>query len=223
MQSWATLSLWPALIWLGLTLSSANMSSLSVQALHTCRWLNTFHNISVTLGVSPILTHVPRENQMGCGDGWTQFGPATLKLFAHKLAASSWWTTNLSLGRVAARKRLFVYFRSRIRCRKPSRAKGPLSSWDPQGFWLPTKHHHWNLWRQSGMCTYEWKPNVPQSFAPHQHMPLFCARSSRAGFVKLIPLRTHEMVADALTKRLPSPAFIVMICQTRFTLQVLQC
>ena len=29
-----------------------------------------------------------------------------------------------------------------------------------------------------------------------------------AGIVKLIPLRTHKMVADALTKSLPSPAFI---------------
>jgi len=29
-----------------------------------------------------------------------------------------------------------------------------------------------------------------------------------AGFFKLVPLRTHKMVADALTKSLPSPAFI---------------
>ena len=40
----------------------------------------------------------------------------------------------------------------------------------------------------------------------------------KAGFVKLVPLRTHEMVADALTKSLPSPAFIghrrVMMGQT---------
>ena len=29
-----------------------------------------------------------------------------------------------------------------------------------------------------------------------------------AGFLKLVPLRTNKMVADALTKSLPSPAFI---------------
>jgi len=28
------------------------------------------------------------------------------------------------------------------------------------------------------------------------------------GFLKLVPLRTHKMVADALTKSLPSPAFV---------------
>jgi len=28
------------------------------------------------------------------------------------------------------------------------------------------------------------------------------------GFFKLAPLRTHKMVADALTKSLPSPAFV---------------
>jgi len=47
----------------------------------------------------------------------------------------------------------------------------------------------------------------------------------KAGFVKLIPLRTHKMVADALTKSLPAPAFIghrrVMIGQTPFALKFL--
>jgi len=28
------------------------------------------------------------------------------------------------------------------------------------------------------------------------------------GFLKLVPLRTHKMVADTLTKSLPSPAFV---------------
>jgi len=36
----------------------------------------------------------------------------------------------------------------------------------------------------------------------------FVCELAKAGFVKLIPLRTHKMVADALTKSLPSPAFI---------------
>jgi len=29
-----------------------------------------------------------------------------------------------------------------------------------------------------------------------------------AGFLKLVPFRTHKMVDDALTKSLPSPAFV---------------
>ena len=48
----------------------------------------------------------------------------------------------------------------------------------------------------------------------------------KAGFVKLIPLRTHKMVADALTKSLPSPAFIghrrVMMGQTPFAVKFLR-
>ena len=47
----------------------------------------------------------------------------------------------------------------------------------------------------------------------------------KVGFVKLIPLRTHKMVADALTKTLPSPAFIshrrVMMGQTPYVLKFL--
>ena len=36
----------------------------------------------------------------------------------------------------------------------------------------------------------------------------FVRKLVKAGFVKLIPLRTHKMVANALTKSLSSPAFI---------------
>jgi len=47
----------------------------------------------------------------------------------------------------------------------------------------------------------------------------------KAGVFKLIPLRTHKMVADALTKSLPSPAFIghrhVMMGQTPLALRFL--
>ena len=52
----------------------------------------------------------------------------------------------------------------------------------------------------------------------------------KAGAIKLIPLHTHKMVADALiadalTKSLPSPAFIahrkVMLGQIPFTLMFL--
>jgi len=48
----------------------------------------------------------------------------------------------------------------------------------------------------------------------------------KAGIVKLNPLRTHKMVADALTKSLPSPAFIahrkVMLGQVPFSLKFLR-
>ena len=47
----------------------------------------------------------------------------------------------------------------------------------------------------------------------------------KASFVKFIPLRTHTMVADALTKSLLSSAFIghrrVMMGQTPFALKFL--
>jgi len=53
----------------------------------------------------------------------------------------------------------------------------------------------------------------------------FVCELVKAGFVKLIPLRTHGMVADAMTKSLPSPAFIghhcVMMGQTPFALKFL--
>jgi len=53
----------------------------------------------------------------------------------------------------------------------------------------------------------------------------FVRKLVKAGFVKLIPLRTHKMVTDALTKSLPSPAFIghhrVMMGQTPFDLKFL--
>ena len=47
----------------------------------------------------------------------------------------------------------------------------------------------------------------------------------KAGFVKLIPLRIHKMVADALTKSLPSLTFIghrrVIMGQAPFALKFL--
>ena len=48
-----------------------------------------------------------------------------------------------------------------------------------------------------------------------------------AGLLKLVPLRTHKMVADALTKSLPSPAFIghrqIMTGHTPFAARFLRC
>jgi len=62
---------------------------------------------------------------------------------------------------------------------------------------------------------------VRRNFSSHIDIRRYFMRELvKAGFVKLIPVRTHKMVADALTKSLPSPAFIghrrVMMGQTPF-------
>jgi len=50
-----------------------------------------------------------------------------------------------------------------------------------------------------------------------------------AGFLKLVTSRTHKMVADALTKNLPSPAFVghrdrqIMTGHVSFTARLLHC
>jgi len=67
---------------------------------------------------------------------------------------------------------------------------------------------------------------VRRKFSRHIDIRRYFVRELvKAGFVKLIPLRTHKMVADALTKSLPSPAFIghrrVMMGQTPFALKFL--
>ena len=47
------------------------------------------------------------------------------------------------------------------------------------------------------------------------------------GFLKLVPLRTHKMVADAHTKSLPSPAFVghnqIMTGHASFESRLLRC
>ena len=47
------------------------------------------------------------------------------------------------------------------------------------------------------------------------------------GFLKLVPLRTHKMVADALIKSLPSLAFVghrhIMIGRASFAARLLRC
>jgi len=47
------------------------------------------------------------------------------------------------------------------------------------------------------------------------------------GFLKLVPLRTNKMVADALTKSLPSPAFVrhrqIMTGHASFAARLLRC
>jgi len=67
---------------------------------------------------------------------------------------------------------------------------------------------------------------VRRKFSRHIDIRRYFVRELvKAGYVKLIPLRTHKMVADALTKSLPSPAFIghrrVMMGQTPFALKFL--
>ena len=48
-----------------------------------------------------------------------------------------------------------------------------------------------------------------------------------ASFLKIVPLRTHKMVADALTKSLPSPAFVghrqIMTGHVSFAARLLCC
>jgi len=60
----------------------------------------------------------------------------------------------------------------------------------------------------------------PKFFAPHRHPPQFRARTRQGWFCQTYPPAHTEMVADALTKSLPSPAFIshrrVMMVQTPF-------
>jgi len=67
---------------------------------------------------------------------------------------------------------------------------------------------------------------VQRKFSRHIDIRRYFVRELvKTGSVKLIPLHTHKMVADALTKSLPSPAFIghrrVMMGQTPFALKFL--
>ena len=47
------------------------------------------------------------------------------------------------------------------------------------------------------------------------------------GFLKLVPFRTHKMVANALTKSLPSPAFVehpqIMTGHASFAAKLFRC
>jgi len=70
------------------------------------------------------------------------------------------------------------------------------------------------------------KNPVRQKFSRHIDIRRYLVRELVIdGVVKPIPLRTHKMVADALTKSLPSPAFIahrkVMLGQVPFSLKFL--
>jgi len=65
------------------------------------------------------------------------------------------------------------------------------------------------------------EPPVHRNFLRHVDIRRYFVRELvKAGFVKLIPLHTHKMLADALTSSLPSPTFIghrlVIMGQTTF-------
>jgi len=67
---------------------------------------------------------------------------------------------------------------------------------------------------------------VRRKFSHHINIRRYFVRELvKAGLVKPIPLRTHKMVAHALTKSLPAPAFIghrrVTMGQTPFALKFL--
>ena len=66
--------------------------------------------------------------------------------------------------------------------------------------------------------------SVRRKFSRHIDICRYVMRELvKTGFVKLITLRTHNMVADALTKSLPSSTFIghrcITMCQTPFVLK----
>jgi len=65
---------------------------------------------------------------------------------------------------------------------------------------------------------------VRRKFSCHIDIRRYSVRElMKAGFVKLIPLQTHKMVADAITKSLPSPAYMthrrIMMGQMLFALK----
>jgi len=68
---------------------------------------------------------------------------------------------------------------------------------------------------------------VRRKFSRHIDIRKYCVHELvMNGFLKLVPLRTHKMVADALTKILPSPAFVghrqIMTGHTSFTTRLLK-
>jgi len=137
----------------------------------------------------------------------------------HRLHPHNKRRTNL-LEEPPSARRLFVYFLSRIRCCKPSRTRGLLSPWDPSEFGYQkntaTEFYKDNLARVAMS-----EPPVHRKFSRHVDIRRYFVRELvKAGFVKLIPLHTHKMLADALTSSLPSPTFIghrlVIMGQTTF-------
>jgi len=117
------------------------------------------------------------------------------------------------------------YFRSRIRRSKPGISRSSLSPRDTAQFWIHPNHTYWHFWEQLCVLRYEQKPcaskilsthcnlaciamsenPVRRKFSPHIDIRRYFVRKL---VFKLIPLRTHKMVADAFTKSFPFSAFI---------------
>jgi len=84
------------------------------------------------------------------------------------------------------------------------------------------------LYEENFACVAMSKNPVRRKFSRHIDIRMYFVRELvLAGFLKLVPLRTHKMVADALTKSLPSPAFIghsqIMTGHTPFAARLLRC
>jgi len=77
-------------------------------------------------------------------------------------------------------------------------------------------------------CVAMSKNLVRRKFSHHIDIHKYYVRELvLAGFLKLVPLRTHKMVADALTKSLPSPTFVrhrqIMTGHASFAACLLRC
>jgi len=84
------------------------------------------------------------------------------------------------------------------------------------------------LYEDNLACVVMSENPVRQKFSRHIDIREYFVRELfLAGFLKLVPLRTHKMVADALTKSLPSPAFVghrqIMTGHAPFAARLLCC
>jgi hypothetical protein len=83
-----------------------------------------------------------------------------------------------------------------------------------------------NIYEDNLACTAMSTNPVHRKFSRHIDIRVhFCHELYAAGVMKLIPLRTHLMVADTLTKSLPGPVLTqhreVMLGQTPFFARLL--
>ena len=84
------------------------------------------------------------------------------------------------------------------------------------------------LYKDNLACVAMSKNLVRRKFSRHTDVCKYYVQELvLAGFLKLVPLRTHKMVADALTKSLPSLAFVrhhqIMTGHASFAAQLLPC
>ena len=84
------------------------------------------------------------------------------------------------------------------------------------------------LYEDNLVCVAMSENPVRQKFSRHIDIHKYFVRELvLAGFLKLVSLRTNKMVADVLTKSLPSPSFIghrqIMTGHTPFAARLLRC